>query len=136
MSVIREELNKNSALLRIKVAKNDYEKKVENAIEKARKQAKISGFRPGHVPTSLIRKQYGKSILAEELNRTVNDFLQNFIKENNLQILGNPIPYTNEEVKGDFNNPDTFEFTFEIGFTIIHYVCCFECSTTLIIQTK
>jgi trigger factor len=115
MSVIREELNKNSALLRIKVAKNDYEKKVENAIEKARKQAKIPGFRPGHVPTSLIRKQYGKSILAEELNKTVNDFLQNFIKENNLQILGNPIPYTNEEVKGDFNNPDTFEFTFEIG---------------------
>ena len=86
MSVIREELNKNSALLRIKVAKNDYEKKVENAIEKARKQAKIPGFRPGHVPTSLIRKQYGKSILAEELNRTVNDFLQNYIKENNLQI--------------------------------------------------
>jgi trigger factor len=115
MSVIREELNSNSALLRIKVSKTDYEKKVENAIEKARKQAKIPGFRPGHVPTSLIRKQYGKSILAEELNKTVNDFLQKFITENNIQILGNPIPYTNEEVKGDFNNPDTFEFTFEIG---------------------
>jgi len=115
MSVIREELDKNSALLKIKVTKNDYSKKVENAIEKARKQAKIPGFRPGHVPTSLIRKQYGKSILAEELNRTVNDFLQKFIQENNIQILGNPIPYNKEEVKGDFNNPDIFEFTFEIG---------------------
>ena len=108
MSVIREDVNSNSAILRIQITPSDYEKKVSNAIEKARKQAKIPGFRPGHIPVALIKKQYGKSILAEELNKAVNDKLSSFITENKIEILGNPIPYENEEVKGDFNNPESF----------------------------
>jgi trigger factor len=115
MSVIREDVNSNSAILRIQITPADYEKKVTNAIEKARKQAKIPGFRPGHIPAALIKKQYGKSILAEELNKVVNEKLSSFITENKIEILGNPIPFENEEVKGDFNNPENFEFAFEIG---------------------
>jgi trigger factor len=115
MSVIREDVNSNSAILRIQITPADYEKKVTNAIEKARKQAKIPGFRPGHIPAALIKKQYGKSILAEELNKAVNEKLSSFITENKIEILGNPIPYDKEEVKGDFNNPENFEFSFEIG---------------------
>lgn len=115
MSVIREDVNSNNAILRIQITPSDYEKKVTNAIEKARKQAKIPGFRPGHVPVTLIKKQYGKSILAEELNKAVNDKLSSYITENKIEILGNPIPYEKEEVKGDFNNPENFEFSFEIG---------------------
>jgi trigger factor len=64
----------------------------------------------------LIQKQYGKSVLAEELNKLVNNALYNFINENKLDILGNPIPKEGEEVKGDFDNPDSFEFHYEIGF--------------------
>jgi trigger factor len=115
MNVVREDVNSTSAILRIKVAPADYEKKVSTALEKARKQAKIPGFRPGHVPAGLIKKQYGKGILIEELNKTVSDALSGFITENKIEILGNPIPYDKDEVKGDFNNPSDFEFAFEIG---------------------
>ncbi len=117
MGVTREDVSSNSAILRVKVTPADYEKKVATAIEKTRKQAKIPGFRPGHVPAALVKKQYGKSILADELNKVVNDFLNSFITENKIEILGNPIPFEKEEVKGDFNNPADFEFAFEIGIT-------------------
>ncbi|MFN5444719.1 MAG: trigger factor [Crocinitomicaceae bacterium] len=117
MGVTREDVSSNSAILRVKVTPADYEKNVANAIEKTRKQANIPGFRKGHVPVSLVKKQYGKSILADELNKVVNDFLNSFITENKIEILGNPIPFEKEEVKGDFNNPTEFEFAFEIGIT-------------------
>jgi len=117
MGVTREDVSSNSAILRVKVTPADYEKNVANAIEKTRKQANIPGFRKGHVPASLVKKQYGKSILADELNKVVNDFLNSFITENKIEILGNPIPFEKEEVKGDFNNPTDFEFAFEIGIT-------------------
>lgn len=117
MGVTREDVSSNSAILRVKVTPADYEKNVANAIEKTRKQANIPGFRKGHVPASLVKKQYGKSILADELNKVVNDFLNSFITENKIEILGNPIPFEKEEVKGDFNNPADFEFAFEIGIT-------------------
>jgi trigger factor len=117
MNVTRENNNLNSALLKIQVAPVDYEKKVATAIEKARKQAKIPGFRPGHVPSGLIKKQYGKSILIEELNKVVSEALSSYITDNKIEIIGNPIPSDKEEVKGDFNNPSDFEFVFEIGLT-------------------
>jgi trigger factor len=117
MGVTREDVSSNSAILRVKVTPADYEKNVANAIEKTRKQANIPGFRKGHVPATLVKKQYGKSILADELNKVVNDFLNSFITENKIEILGNPIPFEKEEVKGDFNNPTDFEFAFEIGIT-------------------
>lgn len=115
MNVLREDVTATSAVLRIQVAPADYEKQVSSAIEKARKQAKIPGFRPGHVPVGLIKKQYGKGILIEELNKTVSNALSSFITENKIEILGNPIPYDKEDVKGDFNAPADFEFAFEIG---------------------
>ena len=65
----------------------------------------------------MIEKQYGKSLLAEELNKLANDGIYNFIRENKLEILGNPIPKENTQVKGDFSAPDEFEFTFEIGLS-------------------
>ena len=80
-----------------------------------RKQANIPGFRPGKIPMSLIKKKYGKAILAEELNQVVNKSLNEFISTNNLNVLGNPLPKYDEEVKGDFTNPSEFEFTYEIG---------------------
>ena len=107
MGVTREDVSSNSAILRVKVTPADYEKNVANAIEKTRKQANIPGFRKGHVPASLVKKQYGKSILADELNKVVNDFLNSFITENKIEILGNPIPFEKEE-NGEFQQ--------EVGF--------------------
>jgi trigger factor len=115
MNVIREDVNSTSAILRVNIAPLDYETQVSNALEKARKQAKNPGFRSGHVPLALIKKQYGKGILIEEINKAVSNALTTYFTNNKVEILGNPIPYAKEEVKGDFNAPADFEFAFEIG---------------------
>ncbi len=117
MNVTREDVNAMSAILKVQVAPTDYQSKVNNALEKQRKQAKIPGFRPGKVPMGLIQKQYGKAVLADEMNKVVNEALYSYINENKISILGNPIPKDGAEVKGDFNNPGDFEFFFEIGLS-------------------
>ncbi len=117
MNVIREEIDALNAVLTVKIDSEDYQGKVKQALEKHRKTAKIPGFRPGHVPFGLIQKQYGKAVLAEELNKLTNDTLSNYIFENKLDILGNPIPKSDAELVGSFDQPGDFEFSFEIGYS-------------------
>lgn len=117
MIVLKENVDNLNANLIVKINREDYASKVKASLEKYRKTAKIPGFRPGNVPMGMIEKQYGKSLLAEELNKLANDGIYNFIRENKLEILGNPIPKENTQVKGDFSAPDEFEFTFEIGLS-------------------
>ena len=117
MIVLKENVDNLNADLIVKINREDYASKVKASLEKYRKTAKIPGFRPGNVPMGMIEKQYGKSLLAEELNKLANDGIYNFIKENKLEILGNPIPKENTQVKGDFSAPAEFEFTFEIGLS-------------------
>lgn len=117
MNIIREDVNAEIAVLKVKVAPEDYKQKVDASLEKYRKQAKVPGFRPGKIPMGMIQKQYGKAILAEELNKVVNDSLYSFIQEEKIEILGNPIPKKDVDVKGDFNNPAEFEFEYEIGLS-------------------
>lgn len=116
MNVTRQEVNAQTALLTVQVSPEDYQGKVTASLEKYRKQAKIPGFRPGKVPMALVQKQYGKSVLAEEMNKLVSEALYKHVEENKLEILGNPIPKEDTEVKGDFENPADFEFTYEIGY--------------------
>ncbi len=117
MNVVREDLKDGVALLKIQVESADYTDKVNTAIEKYRKNAKIPGFRPGKIPVGLIKKQYGKGLLAEELNRLVSDTLFKYINDNKLEIIGQPIPSSTHEVKGDFENPTDFEFFYDIAIT-------------------
>lgn len=117
MKVIRQDVDALNADLKVQVAPEDYQGKVKLTLEKYRKTAKIPGFRPGNVPMSLIEKQYGKSVLADELNKLVNDSLYSFIQENKIEILGNPIPKEGSDVVGDFEKPSSFEFDYQIGLT-------------------
>lgn len=117
MKVVREDIDALNAVLKVQVEAADYQTEVKKQLEKYRKTAKIPGFRPGTVPMSLIQKQYGKAVLAEEMNKIVNNALYSFIQENKISILGNPIPKEGSDVKGDFDNPDTFEFEYEIGLS-------------------
>lgn len=116
MNVIREDVNALNALLKVKVSPQDYQPKVTETLNKHRKTARIPGFRPGHAPISLIQKQYGKSILFDEVSKMVTDAVNNYISEEKLNLLGNPIPLDENGFSGDFNNPTEFEFTYEIGF--------------------
>ncbi|MFN6076244.1 MAG: trigger factor [Fluviicola sp.] len=117
MNVTRQEVNAETAKLTVSVSQADYQTNVSASLEKYRKQAKVPGFRPGKVPMGLIQKQYGKAVLAEEINKLVSEALYKYIAENKLDILGNPIPTEGSEVKGDFNNPSDFEFEYEIGYS-------------------
>jgi trigger factor len=117
MNVLRQDVDALNAVLTVKINPEDYQPKVKATLDKYRKTAKVPGFRPGHVPQSLIQKQYGKSVLAEELNKLANDGIYNFIIENKLEILGNPIPKADAEVVGSFDQPTDFEFSFEVGFS-------------------
>ena len=117
MNVIRQDVDALNAVLKITIAPEDYQKKVNAILDKHRKTAKIPGFRPGHVPMGMIQKQYGKAVLIEELNKVVNDTLSNYIRENKIEILGNPIPKEGVEVVGSFEKPEIFEFEYEIGLT-------------------
>lgn len=115
MNVTRHDVDALNAQLKVHIQPEDYQDKVKKALDRYRKQAKIPGFRPGHVPLTMIQKQYGPSILADELNQAVNQALSNYIVENKLDILGNPIPAENQDMKGSFEQPKDFEFTFDIG---------------------
>jgi len=117
MKVLQESVDKLNAVLKVEIKSEDYQKNVKASLEKYRKSAKVPGFRPGKVPFGMIQKQYGKSVLAEELNKLANDSLHKFITEEKLEILGNPIPTQGETFKGDMENPGDFEFAYEIGFS-------------------
>ena len=107
MNVFRENSDALNAVLTVKINPDDYQNKVKAALEKYRKTAKIPGFRPGNVPFSFVQKQYGKSVLAEELNKICSEALYNFISENKLEVLGNPIPKANSKSLGFSKSPTT-----------------------------
>lgn len=115
MNVTKQDVDALNATIKVKVSPEDYQEKVKTTLNNYRKTAKIPGFRPGHVPMGLVQKQYGAAVLSEELNKIVNESLQNFIVENKLEVLGNPIPAAEDSFKGDFQNPGDFEFNYEIG---------------------
>jgi trigger factor len=115
MNVIREDLNALNARLKVKVTPEDYQSKVSETLSKYRKTAKIPGFRPGHAPIGMIQKQYGKSVLFDEVSKMVTDAINNYISEEKLNLLGNPIPVEENGFSGDFSNPTDFEFVYEIG---------------------
>lgn len=117
MNVLRQELDALNGLLTVEISAADYSQKVKSTLEKHRKTANIPGFRPGHTPAGIIEKRYGKAVLAEELNKLANEAVYNFIRENNLDILGNPIPSDTHAMEGSFEKPDAFKFTFEIGMS-------------------
>lgn len=113
MNISKKDINALTAELSITLTPQDYEVNVENAIKKVQKQAALPGFRPGKVPVGLIKKQHGKSILLDEVNKLLNQSLYNYINENKIEILGNPIP--KEDNKVDFEKQTEWTFNYELG---------------------
>jgi trigger factor len=115
MNITQENVDSLNAVVKIKITPDDYQTKVENQIKKYQKDARIPGFRPGKVPAGMIKKMYGKSILADELNRLLNDSIHKYLTENNIEILGNPLPQSENNEKADWENPSEFEFLYDLG---------------------
>jgi len=117
MNITKEQVDDLNAVLKVTVESDDYQNTVNKTLADYRKKASIPGFRQGKVPMGLVKKQYGKAVLVDELNKLVSQKLFEYIEDEKLDILGNPLPKREEDVKGDFDNPDTFEFIYEIGLS-------------------
>ena len=114
MNISRENIDGLNANVRINIVKADYEEKVENKLKEYKRSANIKGFRPGHVPSQMIKKLYGTSVLIDEINKIVSESLSDFIKNEKIDILGDPMP-KNDEHSFDPAKSDEFNFTFELG---------------------
>ncbi|MFT6717373.1 MAG: trigger factor [Flavobacteriales bacterium] len=115
MNITQEKIDDLNAILRVKVTPEDYQSQYAAALKKQGKEVNIPGFRPGHVPSGLIKKKYGPTLLAEELNKMLSAAVQKYVVDNKLDILGNPLPKHDDENQGDWANPGDFEFTYELG---------------------
>jgi len=102
--------------LKITIDSADYEAKVEQSLKNYRKRVELPGFRKGTVPASLVKQRFGKSILAEEINGILQAEMSKYISDKNLDLLGSPIPKEGDDV-GDWENPSTFVFKYELGFS-------------------
>lgn len=116
MNISIEKTDDLNGTLSILLEKADYEEKVNDRIKKFRREAKIPGFRPGTAPTGMIQKLYGKSFVAEEVNRLATESMYKYLQENNLDILGQPMLSTQKESDVDFDNKESFTFHFDLGF--------------------
>ncbi|HUH26096.1 MAG TPA: trigger factor [Flavobacterium sp.] len=111
MNITRNNVDALNAVITIDLVKADFEEKVAKVLTDYRKNANIPGFRKGQVPMSLVKKQYGQAILFEEVNKLLQDNLSNYLNEEKIDILGNPIP-----VAKDIDwEADTLSFDFELG---------------------
>ena len=115
MNIVRKDLDQSNAMVTLSIEKVDYAEKVDKTLRDYRKKANIPGFRPGMVPVGLVKKMYGKAVLAEEINKLVSDGLYGFIRDNNINILGEPLPNQTEQKQIDFETQEVFEFVFDLG---------------------
>jgi trigger factor len=115
MNIVRKDLDQNNAIVTLSIEKADYTEQVDKKLRETRKKANIPGFRPGMVPAGLIKKMYGKQMVAEEINKLVSDQLYNYIRDNNVNILGEPLPNQTEQKVIDFDTQEDFEFVFDLG---------------------
>lgn len=113
MNITKHDIDSLNAEIIISVTPVDYDTRVTEAIKKVQRQASMPGFRPGKVPIGLIKKQHGTQILVEEVNKMLQDSVYNYIEENKIEILGNPLPKNQTPI--DFNKQTNFEFTYQIG---------------------
>ena len=113
MNISKTDIDKLNAVVNISIDKKDYEQKVHTILKDYRKKANIPGFRKGHVPFGMIKKQYEKAVIADEVNKLIQEKLDNYIKKEKLELLGNPIPKEkNNSINWDEGN---MQFEFELG---------------------
>jgi trigger factor len=115
LEITLNKTNTTEGLIKIKLTEGDYQPKVEEKVKEYARKASIKGFRQGKVPSGVIKRMFGKSILVEEINHLLSHRLSDYIKENNLKILGEPIPNQEKAQTIDWDAQKNFEFEYQIG---------------------
>ena len=114
MKVSKKDIDKLNSVLSVSIEKTDYESKVEEVLKDYKKKANIPGFRKGHTPIGLIKKQYGISVKVDEINKLMQKGLSDYLGDEKLDILGNPLPVEKNDLDW---NADNITFDFEIGLS-------------------
>ncbi|MBB3187289.1 trigger factor [Microbacter margulisiae] len=115
MNIVRKDTDALNAQLYVQISSTDYAEKVEKTLKEYKRKANVPGFRPGMVPVGLLKKMYGKAILAEEVNKIVSEALDNYIRENNLNLLGEILPNETNQGTINFDTDESFEFVFDFA---------------------
>jgi trigger factor len=115
MNIKQDKIDNLNSVLTVKINPEDYKERVETAIKAQAKKAKLPGFRPGMVPAGHIKKMYGKNILVDEINTILNDTLSNYISENKIEVIGQPLPKIDDSKDFNWDFTDEFEFIYELG---------------------
>jgi len=115
MNVSLKNIDAVSGIVKVEIVKADYADKVEKGLRNFRQKANIPGFRKGMVPMGMVKKMYGKSVLAEEVNKLVSEGLFGFIREKELNVLGEPLPNETEQKEINFDLQEDFEFCFDVA---------------------
>ena len=115
MNISFESADKVNGLMTIVIEKADYEEKVEKTLKDYRKKAQMPGFRPGMVPMGLIKKQYGTAVKVDEVNRLLGEKLYEYVRENKIQMLGEPLPNEEKQQPQDFQQDGPYTFVFDIA---------------------
>jgi trigger factor len=114
MNITRENIDELNAVVKVDIAKEDYSEKVDKILKDYRKNANIPGFRKGQVPMGMVKKQYGKAVLVDEVNKMLQDALNKYLTEEKLDVLGNPLPKEQENFDWEQEN---YSFEFELGLS-------------------
>ena len=112
MNISLQNVDKVSALLTVQIEKADYQEKVEKSLKTIRQRVNMPGFRKGMVPMGLVKKQYGVSVLVEEVDKLMQEKVGEYIRENKVDMLGAPLP---KESNANFETDENFEFSFDIA---------------------
>lgn len=116
MNITKQQIDSLNAVLNITVEPADYQENVNKQLRENAKKVSMPGFRAGKVPFGMVKKMYGKSVMADEINKILNDSLYKFLDENRIEFLGNPLPVdTDRELNFDIDNPSTLVFDYELG---------------------
>ena len=115
MNITQESTGDLTATIKIELVKEDYDNQVNKVLKDHQRSASMPGFRPGKVPMGMIKKMYGKAILADEINKIISENLNNYLTENDIKSLGHPLPNEEKQEMIDFDSQDTFDFFFDIG---------------------
>ena len=114
MEIVKNQIDELNAQLKIQLTDTDLNPKIEASLTDIRKKAQLKGFRPGKVPMGLVKKMYGKAVMYEEMNKMVSESLTNYLKTEELDIIGEPIPTEDQETI-DFDAQKEFNFSFDVG---------------------
>ncbi len=115
MNISLEKSTPVNARLVVSIAEADYKTQVDKNLKDYRKRANIKGFRPGMVPMQLVQKMFGKTILVDEINQMLGKAVQEYIRENSLSIVGDPMPAQEDRDRIDWETQKDFDFSYNLG---------------------